>query len=391
MEESSEGPREGEIILRMKPHTKAKHRILQEYLNAWLPIMLQSWGTGRIVYLDGFAGSGVYDDGSYGSPIIALDCANNHQLRANFRGETIFIFIEIDKNRADHLSQLLEQRYGPRDKETYAKLPKTYKVEMTNGDFNFVIKGIVEKLEKEKLDLAPTMAFIDPYGYSELDIDLLARILKFNKCELLITYMAGFIDRFASDERHKVSIIRTLKISEDDLLKASAIQEVEQRELVWLKYLNNAIVNASAAMSGTPQPIYKLYFKMLDASNHTLYYLVYFTKSPKGIEVMKHAMSKAGKQWSYRFSDYDFDPRQSTILDYTNEKPWIRDEAERIYQQFRGKDAFGTEVRMFILLETIWSFSSQSLRLLEESERLTCLGGRTRRFTYPETAMLRFK
>src|SRR5438128_12378415 len=103
-------------------------------------------------------------------------------------------------------------------------------------------------------------------------------------------------------------------------------------------HLDNAMGTGSADMAVNPQPIYKLSYRILDASNHTLYYLVYFTKSPKGIEVMKHAMSKAGKQWSYRFSDYDFDPRQSTILDYTNEKPWIRDEAERIYQQFRGKD-----------------------------------------------------
>lgn len=59
-----------ETVWRIEAHTNAKHRILRGYLDAWLPIM--SANNGRLVYIDGFAGPGVYADGEPGSPIIAL-------------------------------------------------------------------------------------------------------------------------------------------------------------------------------------------------------------------------------------------------------------------------------------------------------------------------------
>lgn len=85
-----------DILLKMSPHTKAKHRILEYYLKAWFPI-LSKWN-GRIVYFDGFAGPGKYDDDSFGSPIIELEVAKNHKLK--LAEEIVFYFIEKDTRRA---------------------------------------------------------------------------------------------------------------------------------------------------------------------------------------------------------------------------------------------------------------------------------------------------
>jgi hypothetical protein len=42
-----------------EPHTFAKHRVLRRYLDAWIPIMGQSYsGRGRVIVIDGFAGFG---------------------------------------------------------------------------------------------------------------------------------------------------------------------------------------------------------------------------------------------------------------------------------------------------------------------------------------------
>ncbi|MEX2751159.1 MAG: three-Cys-motif partner protein TcmP [Candidatus Freyarchaeota archaeon] len=87
----------------IEPHTRAKHEILQNYLKAWLPIL--STIEERIIYLDGFAGPGIYTDGEFGSPVIALQTAVNHNLRERFR-EIIFIFIEKDTRRAEIPKQL---------------------------------------------------------------------------------------------------------------------------------------------------------------------------------------------------------------------------------------------------------------------------------------------
>ena len=59
-------------------HTRAKHEILRYYLGGWFPILARA--SGRIIYLDGFAGPGIYSNGEEGSPIIALRTASEHML-----------------------------------------------------------------------------------------------------------------------------------------------------------------------------------------------------------------------------------------------------------------------------------------------------------------------
>jgi three-Cys-motif partner protein len=378
-----------EVLLPVADHTRAKHRILTEYMNAWFPIIGQT--AGRIIYLDGFAGSGDYVDGSHGSPVIAIECAKNHVLKAKMSCEMVFLFTEIHKGRYEHLRQLLERLYGKWDEktETFQGLPSNYKFGLTHGDFNEVTKGILKELEENGENLAPTMAFIDPFGY-ELDLNLLARILKFRRCELLVTYMAGFIDRFASETKHRESIKRTLQVTDADLDKVSSNPNVRERELIWLRYFNDAIVSTAESLSTTPVQIYRLYFKMLDLNNHTLYYLVYFTKSPKGIGAMKRAMQKVGRDWSYRFSDHDFDPSQNTILNYLDEQPWIRDEAEAIAKRFAGKEVSVEDVDSYILLETIWVPRKGCLKMLAEEGRLDTVKGGQKKNTFPPGSVVRF-
>jgi three-Cys-motif partner protein len=108
-----------ETIWPIERHTSAKHQILRKYLDAWFPIL----GTfnKRVVYVDGFAGPGRYTGGEPGSPIVALEAALTHQ--AKLPGELVFLFIEKDTARADHLSAEI------------AKLPLTpsFKVHVEHG------------------------------------------------------------------------------------------------------------------------------------------------------------------------------------------------------------------------------------------------------------------
>ena len=54
----------------LQAHTRGKHLVLQQYMNAWLPIMTR-WN-GRVLFIDAFTGPGEYSRGEPGSPIIAL-------------------------------------------------------------------------------------------------------------------------------------------------------------------------------------------------------------------------------------------------------------------------------------------------------------------------------
>ena len=62
----------------MEQHTRAKHEILRRYLGAWFPILAGGGFNPRLVFLDGFAGPGVYSSGEPGSPLIAIETLVDH-------------------------------------------------------------------------------------------------------------------------------------------------------------------------------------------------------------------------------------------------------------------------------------------------------------------------
>ena len=50
------------VLWDVDPHTLAKHRLLENYLAAWLPTLLQG-GFRGVTYAEGFAGPGIYTGG----------------------------------------------------------------------------------------------------------------------------------------------------------------------------------------------------------------------------------------------------------------------------------------------------------------------------------------
>ena len=85
----------------LEPHTAAKHEILRRYLNAWFPI-LGSY-QGRVVFLDGFAGPGIYSHGESGSPIVALRALLEHSYFPRLKSEFVFWFLEPRRDRFESL------------------------------------------------------------------------------------------------------------------------------------------------------------------------------------------------------------------------------------------------------------------------------------------------
>ena len=66
-----------ETVWNLEPHTAKKHKILRRYFEAWLPILATTQG--RLLYIDGFAGPGEYQNGAPGSPLVILNAARDHK------------------------------------------------------------------------------------------------------------------------------------------------------------------------------------------------------------------------------------------------------------------------------------------------------------------------
>ena len=59
-----------------------------------------------------------------------------------------------------------------------------------------VIELFYAKIFKKKMNFLVTLAFIDPFGYSEIPFELIKKFMQNSKCELLLTFMTQPIIRF---------------------------------------------------------------------------------------------------------------------------------------------------------------------------------------------------
>lgn len=175
-------------IWRLEPHTKAKHDLLRSYLNAFFPIVSQGqWGTKRLVFLDGFAGPGIYEDGEPGSPIIAMRAIA--EATVDLTGcEFVLIFVE---HRADRVASLRTEIDNFREANGGLDHIRTHVIE---GTFIETAEEVLASLEASGSRLAPTFAMIDPFGFGGAPMDLIRCLLAFPKCEVFFNLMLDFVN-----------------------------------------------------------------------------------------------------------------------------------------------------------------------------------------------------
>lgn len=353
----------------IEPHTRAKHEILQNYLKAWFPI-LSRW-SGRLIYLDGFAGPGIYSRGEPGSPAIALQTAVEHSLRERFQ-EILFIFIEKESDRATMLQEVLKARFP--------NLPQNMKYHVIGEEFAPTLENALQSLEKSGAKLAPTFAFLDPFGFSGFPMKLIGRMMSYDKCEVLITFMAGFVKRFLDETRESALD----GLYETDEWKKARTMSGDER----LRFLLDLYERQLKQVGGAE---YIRSFGMVGPYNQVIYYLVFGTKHWRGLEVMKEAMYNVDRRGTYTFSDLT-DVNQTFIIDYETEPRWVPKAADIVCKKFAGKTVSESEIHQLVITDTPYIYRKSILECLERADppRITKVVGRKRAFSYPEGCHITF-
>ena len=352
----------------IEPHTKAKHEILRRYLGAWFPIL--SAYHGRILYMDGFAGPGEYRGGESGSPIVALEVAANH--RKGIRGEIIFWFVDERKDRIDHLQELLIRR----------TVPRNFIIKVSHGEFHEVLGIVLDELEKQDTVIAPTFAFVDPFGFSGVPMKLLHRLLRYPRTEAFITFMISSVNRFLKHPdpqiiAHMIELFGTeevLKITAGGGDKMANLRALYQRQL-----------KQAAA--------YVRYFHMRDSRSLPIYDLFFAGNHELGHYRMKEAMWKVDPDGKFTFSDAT-DPAQ-LVLFTQDHTPSILD---ALCMRFKGgSDVSVSRIKKWVRDETPFldSHMKAALRMGEEKERvkvnlIKTSGERRRRGTFPDEVLVTF-
>lgn len=334
------------------PHTKIKHAILREYLNGWLPIMA-SWN-GRIVFIDGFAGPGKYSDGAPGSPIIALRALLEHRAFKTPSQDRrfTFLFIEERADRAETLRQEIALL------QTELPFPTTLSYEVTCGTFETEVGALLDELDRNGDHLAPTLAFIDPFGFKGLPMSLVARIAKYRKCECLVTFMYESVNRFLDVDDPKIQEHMQALFGSDEARTLAAIADPQER-FTRITGLYERRLREAAGFE------YVRTFAMINEGNRVEYVLCFGTHSPKGLSVMKAAMWKADPGDGCRFSDrtagspFLFEPEP----DFGHLERLLR-------ERFREKGFVDIdEVERFVIVDTPFLSTHVRMKTLAPMER----------------------
>ncbi len=251
-----------------REHTRVKHILLQKYLDAWIPILGKR--NSRICYFDGFAGRGEYDDGTLGSPIIALTVADRF---AQYYGELLLVFIEKDKDNFENLDKVLE-----REKPTIRNLHKM-RIIKENDEFTNAIGGMFESLEKNRSTLIPSFFFVDPFGFGGIPFEIIKKILSNPKTEVFFTFMVRDIARFL---KHSQLVEVFTELFGTDEWRT--IIKLPDREKALIELYRRQLHEAAEVK-------YSLHFRVCETERlKTLYYLIHANNNFLGHSIMKSIM-----------------------------------------------------------------------------------------------------
>ena len=301
-------------IWRLEDHTLGKHKVLERYLDAWLPIMLGS--NERVLFIDAFAGPGEYTGGEKGSPVIALEAFLSHSNRNLMDGSLRFVFIERERPRAQHLKQVIEGFQG--------RLPARCKAEVLEGTFTNKLTNALDAIDQQKSTLAPAFVMVDPFGVSDTPMSLIRRILENPKSELYISFMYEYINRFGGSPEFADPLDELFGCRE---WRDGIDEEDPEKRKSFLYGLYKNQLKASGAK-------YVLHFELYEG--HRLKYALFFaTNHPKGCDKMKQAMWKVapfgGSQFRSGLKDQlflgpefvDFSPLKEALRSKFGQDQWV--------------------------------------------------------------------
>lgn len=353
------------------PHTKAKHDILTRYLGAWFGIFGTSRHHPRVNVLDGFAGPGRYDDDEPGSPVLTLNTLLDHRSFAAF-GDTLFNFIfnERDGERFASLQEVLADVEVGR-----TPWPRTVRIHERNKNFQELARELLDSIPAGN-QLAPTFAFVDPFGYKDVPIALIRDLVSHPSCELFIYFDFNSVNRFANAGNVDPHFTALFGCDE--------------------------YKNAPPADQGRGQFIHDLYerqlrqecdfahvcsFEMVNQSGHTGSYLFFCTRDDQAYDKMKEAMWKLAPGGGYRFDDR-LAGQQVLFDDEANTGP-LQDE---LAQHFAGQTVPFEEVRRYVVRKTPFHSGQVKVKTLKPMQTAGRISSpnQKKKGTFPDGTLIEF-
>lgn len=246
-----------------REQTEVKHRALERYLQALVPIV-GTWAS-DITYVDCLAGpwktvTESLEDTSFSRAINVLRDAKE---KLNQRGKHPTFRCLLIENDPEKFRRL----------DIFAKSISDVKIDAKPWDFSKSVPQVLAYI-KERRGTFPFI-FIDPEGWELAAIDLIKPLLQLEPSEVLINLMTSWITRFLADETKPFEKLVGNRVGELRKLSGDDLED----ELV--RCYAEGVRNAGKFTYVCTLPVMK---SSQDAFH---YYLVYGTRHIRGVEVFK--------------------------------------------------------------------------------------------------------
>jgi three-Cys-motif partner protein len=264
-----------------------KATIIAKYFWAWAKVIIPTTKQhgDKIAYLDLFAGPGRYKDGTKSTPLMVLEQAIED---ADMCRMLVSMFNDKDDTNARELEKAIKA------------LPNVNRLKHAPVVMNDEVgTGMVKTFEK--MNLIPTLFFVDPWGYKGLSLDLVNSVLKDWGCDCVFFFNYNRINMGLMNpivEEHMNCLFGEQRA--DALRGKLSALEPADRELEIVEALCEALKDGK-------EDRFVLPFRFRDAKGtRTSHHLVFVSKHRRGYEIMKGIMAKESSTHAQGVASFEY-------------------------------------------------------------------------------------
>ncbi|HEY9297586.1 MAG TPA: three-Cys-motif partner protein TcmP, partial [Phormidium sp.] len=282
-----------------KEQSLVKIEIVAKYFWAWAKIMIGqlkkvplSKRPQNIAYVDLFSGPGYYKDGSKSTPLLILERAI---AEPEMREQLVTIFNDIDSENTQSLT------------EAIASLPDIHTLKYQPIILNKEAGEEVIHEIKNNIKSAPTLFFIDPFGYKGLSINLIGSVISNWGSDCIFFFNYNRINMDLNNPVVKKDMNCFFgKERADALRERLKSMQPEERESTIVDTISQALKDVGGSH------VQDFCFKKSSGSR-TSHYLIFVSKNNRGHSIIKDIMAKKSSIFTQGVPSFEYNQSQAPI------------------------------------------------------------------------------
>jgi three-Cys-motif partner protein len=303
-----------------KEQSLVKARIVEKYFWAWAKVIIaqikSQKSKGRrvdekIAYIDLFAGTGMYKDGSKSTPIKVLEKAISDP---DIRNMLVTLFNDAKVDHIHSLQKAIDAITGIDDLK--------YKPEVTNF-----------KIGEKNLEIfdVPTLFFLDPYSYKGLSLNLIYAVVKNWGCDCLFFF-----------NYNRINMDLTNPIVEDDIndLFGKIRADIVRKKLKLIKSEDREFTISEAICEALKEIgikyVQPFRFKH-EKKNRTSHHLIFVSKDKRGYQIIKDIMAKESSYQNQGVPSFEYNPADYRQLSLFESSTPLDDLEQMLLDEFASQ------------------------------------------------------